>query len=567
MEMKMKLLMHAKSEAERTLDTAITKFPGDESFFKYVNELEVIFKTNRWVPKVEKDEPGNSKIPSTPGKERGKKEYVEDMEVKMKLLMHAKSEAERTLETAITKFPGDESFFKFINGIETLFKTKRSGPKVEKDVPCSINITTPTGEKVKDNVDSATEEWDQCWDSSKFVSDAIESADKALIKSELRQYQVKSTSNQVNEKGKAIIGQDATMGFNDKGKIVVIGTDTSDVFINKGKGGVRQDTSKESKATTEMVTIENHIGNRVRETRRMLKLGDHLRSPYMERCVDLQVNLEDKRAHEWIISSSGKKSDYVFWGQDDTRLYRTDMESLARKTDVRRSVIDAWSSLLNYDERYRNRDSPRRYFFPANMIEKLSTNNLIKDYNTFTRNLSAASKNNMEVVRMKNIDLVFFPMLRSGHYFVVVFNLKNPSVVILDNMVSAQSDDETMLKSYGYATDVLHVLMVKHLTTMEHTHAKAMRDTCQERLHMDWQTHHNYNSSGIFAMRHMETYKGSNKAWRTGFHTAKVETQLLDLRMKYVSKLLRSECNKKIGFIKEQLSKFLSDDDKIRAKD
>ncbi|KVI02987.1 hypothetical protein Ccrd_018720, partial [Cynara cardunculus var. scolymus] len=50
---------------------------------------------------------------------------------------------------------------------------------------------------------------------------------------------------------------------------------------------------------------------------------------------------------------------------------------------------------------------------------------------------------------------VFFPLLDKGHYYLVVFNLKNLSIVVIDNRYRAVSDDDQLLQMYDFITDIL----------------------------------------------------------------------------------------------------------------
>ncbi|KAJ0554454.1 hypothetical protein HanHA89_Chr08g0307971 [Helianthus annuus] len=62
---------------------------------------------------------------------------------------------------------------------------------------------------------------------------------------------------------------------------------------------------------------------------------------------------------------------------------------------------------------------------------------------------------------------------------------------------------------------------------------------------LGWATSDNFNNCGVFAMRHMEMYKGSDVEFECGFSTHKniQDIQLQNLRMKIATKLLLSEAN------------------------
>ncbi|KAF5809461.1 putative papain-like cysteine peptidase superfamily [Helianthus annuus] len=65
---------------------------------------------------------------------------------------------------------------------------------------------------------------------------------------------------------------------------------------------------------------------------------------------------------------------------------------------------------------------------------------------------------------------------------------------------------------------------------------------------MDWRTKNNGVDCGVFTMRHMETYKGDQKPWVTGFVNEdevnnRQKAQLHLPRTRYLSKIILSEHN------------------------
>ncbi|KVI00980.1 hypothetical protein Ccrd_020768 [Cynara cardunculus var. scolymus] len=71
-----------------------------------------------------------------------------------------------------------------------------------------------------------------------------------------------------------------------------------------------------------------------RATRRELKLGDHLRSPFVIRAVDLNVTPEERKIHEWAVAGLGGKYELLFSTANDTTLHRQAIESLGRTTTI-----------------------------------------------------------------------------------------------------------------------------------------------------------------------------------------------------------------------------------------
>lgn len=56
------------------------------------------------------------------------------------------------------------------------------------------------------------------------------------------------------------------------------------------------------------------------------------------------------------------RNDLLF-NDDNVVAYRSDLKSLIPQTYLTAAVINAWTCHLNYQERLRSQDSPRRFFF------------------------------------------------------------------------------------------------------------------------------------------------------------------------------------------------------------
>lgn len=88
-----------------------------------------------------------------------------------------------------------------------------------------------------------------------------------------------------------------------------------------------------------------------------------------------------------------------------------------------------------------------------------------------------------------------------------------------------------------------------------------------EILEMSWQTDNNYVDCGVFAMRHMETYTGKNvnkKEWDCGLskESAEQQKELVELRYKYLSKILLSDIN----LAKDEMMKMLENYEKMEPE-
>ncbi|KAJ9544486.1 hypothetical protein OSB04_024193 [Centaurea solstitialis] len=250
-----------------------------------------------------------------------------------------------------------------------------------------------------------------------------------------------------------------------------------------------------------------------RGPRRTIKLGDHLRSPYYRRAVDMKVTAEEKRYHEWAQAAVGVITDVVFSMSNGTKLTRMQLASLARQT-----LDDELSNPF---------------------IE------LTKKYDIFRRNLATTSCYDMEVMQFKNKDFIFFPIVDDTDYYLVVFSLKSGSTVIIDHRSWTDSGIDDIMEIYEPFVETLYDVMAKHLESVNHPPSVSLGGKKHEVLDMHWRNMEMSDEGGVFVMRHMETWMGDERSWKTGFgrdgHALK--TQLLDLRKKYSAKIATSMLN------------------------
>ncbi|GJW53916.1 integrase, catalytic region, zinc finger, CCHC-type containing protein [Tanacetum coccineum] len=141
-------------------------------------------------------------------------------------------------------------------------------------------------------------------------------------------------------------------------------------------------------------------------------------------------------------------------------------------------------------------------------------------WENFSAQVSAQFKDNVNGLALNGIDLAFFPICLSGHFYVVVFNLtKTTSMTILDNSDSGATYDS----KYKQACDLL---------------AKILK--------MKWKTETNFRDCGIFTMLHMESYSGQTAStWDCGLVSeSKLQCDMVRrLRFKFATKIPLHEIN------------------------
>ncbi|KAJ8435401.1 hypothetical protein Cgig2_009652 [Carnegiea gigantea] len=105
---------------------------------------------------------------------------------------------------------------------------------------------------------------------------------------------------------------------------------------------------------------------------------------------------------------------------------------------------------------------------------------------------------------LNTADLVFFPIRRSEHFFLVVFQFADNIVNIIDNHTLPEKPSTR----YGDCDTLLKRFFSKYL--IQCGYSKAEEDNI------------NLHDCGIYAMRHIETYYGDLQSWEHRFEKEKV---------------------------------------------
>lgn len=97
---------------------------------------------------------------------------------------------------------------------------------------------------------------------------------------------------------------------------------------------------------------------------------------------------------------------------------------------------------------------------------------------------------------MKLSDLVFFPQVEPSHFYVLVFKLKQPQILLIDSKNKEGSiDDLYELNSYAMEGHVGWSI----LRVLDHEH-----------MSMRWKAKENEVDQGVILMQNMETYMGED---------------------------------------------------------
>nr|GMC91133.1 uncharacterized protein LOC109158392 [Ipomoea batatas] len=153
-----------------------------------------------------------------------------------------------------------------------------------------------------------------------------------------------------------------------------------------------------------------------------------------------------------------------------------------------------------------------------------------------------------EIERLQNLDIndadmIFFPVLRHGHYFLICINVKASKLEIIDNKSLVRG--VTMKDKYGDCTTLLVTALKEYLALGSSALFWKVDELTEEVVDMSWKESENYIDCGLFVMRHMETYKGTLKKWNPGFKKkARLNEEfLIGLRARYAATIIRWRAN------------------------
>ncbi|PWA89648.1 ulp1 protease family, C-terminal catalytic domain-containing protein [Artemisia annua] len=265
--------------------------------------------------------------------------------------------------------------------------------------------------------------------------------------------------------------------------------------------------------------------------------------------VEIQATTEEVNVANALFSMSKNPKDIIFQFEDSgIGVERAKFESFYYEQWIFSDIIDVWCILLNHKEFRRSNSGQSKFFCNTQVTPASMTNeDLSKDqrFENFEESVYlAASLEDEYVANLLNVDLVFFNILRDSHYYIICFNLKYQKIEIIDNRLSdAEADQgsniseiDLISKLYGKLPFVLK----------NHPQFHIMRFCKPNILKMAWRTRRNESDSGIFVIRHMETYNGQKVEERnSGFRNEGEgkQGQLKTLRRKYTAKMLLSDEN------------------------
>ncbi|KAL8232455.1 hypothetical protein R6Q57_002233 [Mikania cordata] len=235
----------------------------------------------------------------------------------------------------------------------------------------------------------------------------------------------------------------------------------------------------------------------------------------------------------------------VFMTQTDTEFYKVMFESLFPTVYVHIGVLEAMMHVLNEEVKQRAPGSSFRFFLtpkilPLPLLVKDVPEKQRKDLLNETMTLVLS---NLKINHITKVDMIFIPIIKSEHVFLLVLDLKIPSFELFDNMVIG---DESVDRYEQIPTYLVIDVFVNYLLDKDHPNAYKLYQQTPKIPDLPWKTTKNGEDCGIFCMRHMETNMGGGvKGWKCGLlqESDGQRRQLQQLRIKYLCKILTSTVN------------------------
>ncbi|KAL8245921.1 hypothetical protein R6Q59_007137 [Mikania micrantha] len=184
------------------------------------------------------------------------------------------------------------------------------------------------------------------------------------------------------------------------------------------------------------------------------------------------------------------------------------------------NVILVWSQILNYEEKFKSKDSISRLFCTQLLLHRDTYEKSVQERNVeFNRNVEVVL-GEVNHPKKSGFELVFVPIINEKHFYMMCFNLKTPKVELIDN--SGVMPCMSVTKKYSGWPDKMKKTFADYLIQKQHPNGYWECGLCREDEVNNLQ-----------------------------------KLQLNDLRKKYVTKIILHDLNKRFDCVSRDLMKYL----------
>ncbi|KAK9049154.1 hypothetical protein SSX86_031879 [Deinandra increscens subsp. villosa] len=407
------------------------------------------------------------------------KSCVDELEDAFEEMEHGKARATKVLKAAVAKFKGEKKvedfierykiFFTYVDDINTMAHETTSinepetelqtdGPPLDEVVANVLKAVKEPGEKPESSKimkkkkrvkDPSMPSFDLLSSQSTIGSDADEHDREESLRA-LRLNAVKK--NAPPQKGlKTRTAKKAVK----KGTITrfTIKSGSSQQYVNlaeecRSKKTPTIYTRKEVNINEPMDNTEKKLWIYLRKLFRD-KNDDDMKKPKKGvpgRNVVEATNVGTSKSNALVVKDDSRSVDTsasylqpVFESAHGFRTQAFMMTTTLTGRWVADDVITCWAILLNYEERVITNNAPKRLYLHARTI----TDEMIKVTGgcrvsvlceKLKRNIKYVLEGRDDLMDMKCFELVVVPVFEKNHYYVVAFDMRCPSVEVIDNM-------------------------------------------------------------------------------------------------------------------------------------
>ncbi|XP_057794321.1 uncharacterized protein LOC131010679 isoform X2 [Salvia miltiorrhiza] len=270
------------------------------------------------------------------------------------------------------------------------------------------------------------------------------------------------------------------------------------------------------------------------------------RSPFVQREVSTSKRLtkQEKEIGLYCLYSETYDGFQELFSHKDFVITRYEMQSFRKGCMVNPSIINAWCLVLNNQEDIRSNTSPLRFFATTSIYsECIRLRELSYEDQSELFNLTMSSElESYQRYPLHLIDIFFFPIFDDGLYYALSVDAKRERIYILDSTVDASIAD--IGNKYERVCNILRKLMVDLLYNLS-VDQKA-RKVSKAKVHvanMKWADTTNLEDTGIYLMRHLETFMGdASPSWKC-ISPILMNRQLRVMRVRYCATLVKWEGN------------------------
>nr|GMC92251.1 uncharacterized protein LOC109193148 isoform X2 [Ipomoea batatas] len=159
-----------------------------------------------------------------------------------------------------------------------------------------------------------------------------------------------------------------------------------------------------------------------------------------EPVLDVLNDLPEEAVVNWLLSGGGADMEDIVFAIGERIARWDDILTLVPGSLVWVAVIDAWSALLNRRELTKSPDAPSRFFASTfTTIHTIVDGSYDRDLRVgWFRERLLLDFESSPYGDFKEVDLMFFPFIRSEHYFLLCFDFRRYRFEIIDNSSSSK---------------------------------------------------------------------------------------------------------------------------------